>query len=92
MTQNDRVHFHKSLDGAANAFEQWRRDHVDEGFFLNLQSAKRAMLHRADCQHYKGNMTAEQMVSSEKVCSTNKAGLKIWGRSTGRELRECECI
>jgi hypothetical protein len=85
-------HFHKSQAGAGVQFERWLLEHQENGYFLNLQSKSAAMLHRASCGHLEGNLTGDQFVVKEKVCSTDKALLKQWARASGRAVRECECV
>ena len=84
-------HFHKSQPEAGFRFERWLFEHEHDGFFLNLQTKTAAKLHRANCSHFKGNLTGDQFVVKEKVGSTDRVALKLWARASGRTVRECEC-
>jgi hypothetical protein len=84
--------YDRSFPDAGKQFESWRFEHDTDGWFANLSSATSALLHRANCPHFDGSMTPEQMVKTPKWCSTNRTALKLAVRATQRSIRDCECI
>ncbi len=79
--------FYDKLDpDAHDLFQRWRREHWDNGYFINCKSSSHLILHRASCQHPGG----AEWVSSEggsltkfrKACSTNPRELQRWAKQT----------
>lgn len=90
MLANELKHFRGP--GTGDAFERWRVEYGQNGYFLNVKSTRKAMLHHAGCSHFTGSLTADQKVMTEKVCSTSKLALKSWAFRTNRDVANCDCL
>jgi hypothetical protein len=75
---------------AHDDFQAWRVLHP-ERFFLNLNAKRKAMLHRAQCQH--GDAFEDDSYSltkRPKVCAAEIASLSEWAsRSCVLEVTPC---
>jgi hypothetical protein len=89
--------FHDRDDNDAHAkFQQWRRQHFEDGYFLNYKGPNNTMLHRSLCWHHgdanwKRNEEWGSLTAYKKVCSTDRGELEQWARNNGVQmLKQCQ--
>lgn len=73
---------------AHEAFQHWRREHMD-GYFLNVKSPAVLMLHRTNCVHH-GDVDWNfdepagwgSLTRTRKVCAAHLQDLLDWAQAT----------
>lgn len=60
------------------------------GYVISRRSRSDAMLHRADCGHFKHGDQSASLTRTMKVCSPNKQDLETWARENiEKKLKRC---
>jgi len=94
------IEFHDKLDiEAHDLFQRWRREHWNNGYFINRKSSSQLILHRASCRHpgdgeWSSSEAGHTLTKLKKACSTSVRELHQWAKQTSKAdlefCRDCQ--
>jgi hypothetical protein len=73
--------------GDGPRFTQWRREN-DDGYYVNIVTAKTGKLHRSGCHHAGWNDETDAAAKA-KLCSLDRDGLLRWAVENGAAVSPC---
>ncbi len=74
---------------ASTTFWQWLQTHPD-GYFINLTSSGRGLIHRGNCGHMKFTYPEQtNFLSREKLCAQDRMELERYAADKHFQLEDC---